>query len=131
MLPKVGDVVSSSDVFVQEDFDNFTALSGDDNPIHVDPEFASNSRFGSTVAHGMLLYSRICGVLSVHFPGSAQIEQQLKFTAPTFAGEEVKTRIVVIKVEDGRRCVSLSILMTASEDKIVCDGTALLRWSER
>jgi len=43
----------------QADFDAFAAVSGDDNPIHVDPEFSAHTRFGRTVAHGMLLYSRL------------------------------------------------------------------------
>ena len=35
--------------FAQRDFDRFAALSGDDNPIHVDAAFAARTRFGRTV----------------------------------------------------------------------------------
>ena len=48
--------------FVQADFDAFAELSGDDNPIHVDHEFAANSRFGRTVSHGVLLYTVLRGL---------------------------------------------------------------------
>ena len=43
----------------QDAFDRFAALSGDDNPIHVDPDFSARTRFGRTVSHGMLIYSRV------------------------------------------------------------------------
>ena len=55
--------------FSQSDFDRFAALSGDDNPIHVDPEFAARSKFGRTVAHGMFLYGNVCRLLGTPLPG--------------------------------------------------------------
>jgi acyl dehydratase len=41
------------------EFDAFARLSGDDNPIHVDPDFSSRTRFGRTVSHGMLIYAKL------------------------------------------------------------------------
>ena len=40
--------------FEQDDYDEFARLSGDVNPIHVDPDFSSRTRFGKTVAHAVL-----------------------------------------------------------------------------
>ena len=45
-------------------FDRFARLSGDDNPIHVDPAFSARTRFGRTVAHGMLLYGRVWAMIA-------------------------------------------------------------------
>ena len=45
--------------FSQADFDRFARLSGDDNPIHVDPRFAARTRFGRTVAHALATCSSI------------------------------------------------------------------------
>jgi acyl dehydratase len=53
--------ISEVKTFTQAEFDAFARLSGDDNPIHVDPEFSARTRFGRTVAHGMLLYGVNCG----------------------------------------------------------------------
>src|SRR5688500_2787 len=45
----------------QAEFDLFARISGDNNPIHVDPEFSARTRFGRTVSHGMLLYTVLWG----------------------------------------------------------------------
>ncbi|MFN2187131.1 MAG: MaoC family dehydratase [Candidatus Promineifilaceae bacterium] len=128
MKPKLGQVITGSRVFTQADFDKFAVLSGDDNPIHVDPEFAARSRFGATVAHGMLLYGILCGVIRQHFPDSAQIDQRMMFTAPTFAGEEVNIRCEVVEIDPNSNQFKLDIHMVAAGGKIVCDGDSTLRW---
>jgi acyl dehydratase len=77
----------------QADFDLFAELSGDDNPIHVDPDFSARSRFGRTVAHGMLLYTRLWGMLHARTPGMRAAEQSLMFPAPSFAGEALRLTV--------------------------------------
>ncbi len=57
--------------FSQEDFHRFARLSGDHNPIHVDPDYAAGTRFGATVSHGMLLFSAVRGLIHDFFPAPA------------------------------------------------------------
>lgn len=73
--------------FSQDDFDRFARLSGDANPIHVDPRFAARSRFGRPVAHGMLLLAVLRGLVERLAPGGRMAEQQVVFPAPTYTGE--------------------------------------------
>ena len=73
--------------FSQQDFDLFAQLSGDDNPIHTDPDFCSGTRFGRTVAHGLLLCSVLRGLIEQLLPGGRLGEQSVMFPAPTYAGE--------------------------------------------
>ncbi|MHA7776602.1 MaoC family dehydratase [Roseibium sp. M-1] len=73
----------------QADFDAFAKLSGDDNPIHVDPEFSARTRFGRTVSHGMLLYTRVFAHLQAIYPGRPQQMQTLMFPNPAYADEEL------------------------------------------
>ena len=76
----------------QQDLDAFAALSGDDNPIHVDPQRAAQLTFGTTVAHGMLLATVCDGALraSVDWPWRAMA---LTFPAPTPVGSEVELHL--------------------------------------
>jgi len=108
----IGQRATLNRVFTQEDFNRFAALSGDDNPIHVDPEFSARTRFGRTVSHGMLLYGTICGALSAHFPGVRQLEQELMFPNPTFVGEEVTVRLEVAEIWPAARVARLKTLIT-------------------
>lgn len=89
-------------VFTQDEFDLFAQLSGDANPIHVDPTFAATTRFGATVAHGMLLFSAIRGLIERRFPGSRLLRQQLMFPAPTYAGEAVTLELTPLAADSGR-----------------------------
>lgn len=77
----------------QSDFDRFAALSGDDNPIHVDPTFSARTSFGRTVAHGMLIYSRVWALITAARPGARHVSQTLMFPAPAYAGEELRIHI--------------------------------------
>ena len=96
--------------FAQAEFDAFARLSGDDNPIHVDPAFSASTRFGRTVAHGMLLYSAVWGLLRRRFPGYGCATQELMFPAPTFAGEPMILEATIETVEpDGRLDVATQL----------------------
>ncbi|MCJ9430135.1 MaoC/PaaZ C-terminal domain-containing protein [Kordiimonas marina] len=70
----------------QDEFHRFAALSGDDNPIHVNPTFAAGTRFGATVAHGLFLVSILRGLMDELVPGGTQVSQSVMFPAPTYAG---------------------------------------------
>jgi acyl dehydratase len=109
--------------FEQRDFDRFAALSGDDNPIHVDPAFAARTRFGRTVCHGMLLYSTICRALTDELgPGFAQQEQELMFVTPTYTGEEVAVRLEVTAVQPESGSADISTVITRPDGSIACHG---------
>ena len=73
----------------QKDFNLFADLSGDHNPIHIDPAYSAETRFGATVSHGMLLFTLIKGATQKLFPEYEMIEQELMFPAPAYADEEL------------------------------------------
>jgi len=126
--PEVGSTWVKTRAFTEEDFDRFAALSGDDNPIHVDAEYSAASAFGRPVAHGMFLYSCLCGLLNEAFPGSVQERQELKFPAPTFTGEEMTLRATMVALEGSGATVAVEVI---DPDGITtCIGEAVLRMAE-
>lgn len=113
----------------QSDFDAFAELSGDDNPIHVDPEFCARTRFGRTVSHGMLLATVLRGLLDELLPGSRLLEQKLMFPSPTYAGDALRFA-VVRKSDDGRRVVADVSCERIEDGVITCAGEATLERRE-
>lgn len=109
---EAGQVFETLRRFSQDDFDRFARLSGDDNPIHVDPAFAAGTHFGHTVAHGMLLYSALSAALDAHIPGNRQLEHEMMFPSGTPAGEEVRIRIAVDSVDprSGEAVLEVAVL---------------------
>ncbi len=126
---QVGQKTRVQRVLDQSDFDRFAALSGDDNPIHVDPAFSAQTKFGRTVAHGMLLYSLVCGVLGDQLPGpgTLQLEQELMFPYPTYVGEQVSLQVKVTGLGPGEGLAELSTLLVEPDGHPGLQGRTLVR----
>ena len=86
--------------------EQFAAISGDDNPIHLSDDFAATTRFGQRIAHGMFTASLISAVIGTRLPGpgAVYLSQTLKFLAPVKIGDVVVATVEVAEmVEKGRR----------------------------
>jgi acyl dehydratase len=111
-------------VLTQDDFYAFAELSGDDNPIHVDAEFSARTRFGRTVSHGMLLYTILRGLTDNLAPGATQLQQELKFPAPAYAGEPVRFEAKIATESPSKRMVDMTATRL-SDGSVVCQGTCV------
>ena len=84
------DVISKE--IKQEDLNAYAKASGDDNPLHLDPEFAAKTQFGGIIAHGMLTLAFVSemmtaahgrdwlesGGLRVRFKGAARVGDRVE-----------------------------------------------------
>jgi len=115
--------VNTVKVFSQEDFDRFAGLSGDNNPIHTDPLFCAGTRFGRTVAHGLLICSVLRGLIEQLVPGARLDEQSVMFPAPTFANEPMQ--FTVHTAGDTGNGIELTLEVKRMNDGVVtCQGQA-------
>jgi acyl dehydratase len=87
--------------FTDEDVRRFVEITGDVNPLHVDDEFASRSRFGGRVLHGMLTASIFSTMVGMFLPGTGAIyrSQTLTFLRPVPVGATVTAHFVVRSVD--------------------------------
>jgi 3-hydroxybutyryl-CoA dehydratase len=60
-----GSFVTQGRTITEADLVSFAALTGDWHPQHGDATWAANSRFGSRVAHGMLVLSYAVGLVPI------------------------------------------------------------------
>ena len=109
----------------QADFDRFAAVSGDDNPIHVDPEFSARTRFGRTVSHGMLLYSILWGIIQNLYPGARQLSQNLMFPNPAYANEDLAFEVNE-ESSDAGKVVLITRVVRVIDNSVCCDGRAVI-----
>jgi acyl dehydratase len=125
---RVGQRAGLEKTFTQDDFNRFAILSGDDNPIHVDEAFSARTYFGKPVAHGMLLYSIISSLLGKQLPGpgSWQMEQELVFPSPTFAGEPVTFAVEITGIQ-GENLAELTTHVTRTTGEAGATGSAIVR----
>ena len=126
--PTLGQVIVAKRTFTQENFNLFAELSHDNNPIHVDPEFAATTRFGRTVSHGMMLYGMLCGVLSANFPAARQLEQELVFPKPTYAGDEMTICLEVTEIIADSKQARLTTTITRPDGENSYEGHTLIQW---
>ncbi|MFV8834823.1 MaoC/PaaZ C-terminal domain-containing protein [Aquisalimonas sp.] len=112
-------------VFTQVDFKRFGDISGDRNPIHVDPAFSAETAFGATVAHGMLLFSAVHGLVARSWPGARLLQQDLMFPAPTYADEPVIIALEPLWQEDGC-CWRVATRVEKADGRRGLDGQCLV-----
>ncbi|VDP99115.1 unnamed protein product [Trichobilharzia regenti] len=51
----IGDRVTLTRRITIEDVKNFAKLTGDMNPVHLDAEYAKQTRYGKCIVHGILV----------------------------------------------------------------------------
>lgn len=123
---KVGDSAETTRTIEQADIQAFADVTGDHNPVHVDDTFAKTTRFGRTIAHGMLTASLISAVLATKLPGegSVYLGQTLQFLAPVFPGDEITARVTVKEIREDKPIITLETICLNQDNKIVISGEA-------
>ena len=103
----------------------FAALSGDNNPVHLDDDYASRSIFKGRVAHGMFAGALISAALGADLPGpgAVYLSQRLEFRRPIRPGDEVTVRVTVSSVEPPRAVLQTQVLVRG---KLAVDGEAVV-----
>ena len=113
--------------FSQQDVADFARVTGDNNPVHLDEEFASKTIFKTRIMHGMLgacVFSKVFGTL---FPGEGTIylSQSVNFLKPMYVDVIYEAHFEVMEIlEKNRARISTTIL--TNEDKKVVVGDAVI-----
>jgi acyl dehydratase len=100
------DFPTVSERVTQESIDAYAKISGDFNPLHVDPVAAAASEFGGTIAHGPIALHPFFRA-ATEWLGTdalpAGSEVKVTYRAPTRPGDELTVRLGELgTAEDGR-----------------------------
>jgi acyl dehydratase len=100
-----GDTATFTRTLSEEELVLFAAVSGDVNPLHLDPEYAAGSMFKQRIAHGMWSGSLISAALATVMPGPGTIylDQSLSFKRPVKLDDTLTVTLKVLRKEPKNR----------------------------
>jgi acyl dehydratase len=130
MTPTVGQVYKEQFVITQDQVKIFAEITGDDNPLHLDDEFASTTIFKKKIVHGFLGGAFFSKILGTRFPGPGTIYlgQTMKFLAPMFVNQHYEARVQVTEIQKEKARLKLStIVVNVSDESKVIEGEALVQ----
>jgi acyl dehydratase len=101
----------------QGEVDRFAELTGDFNPIHVDPAHAAQTMFGGTIAHGFLSLSLLAPVTQLLEVSDASTSvnyglEKVRFPAPLKVGALWRGRAEVTEVSEIKGGVQAKLTAT-------------------
>ena len=73
MKPEIGQTATIEKTLDKQTVEAFASVSEDNNPIHLDEDFAKTTQFERPIVHGMLASSLISGLLASKVPGAGSI----------------------------------------------------------
>ncbi len=111
----------------QEQLNAYAVASGDDNPLHLDAEFAAKTQFGGIIAHGMLTLAFISEMMA-HAHGRAWLESgalRVRFKGAAYVGDQVQAWGNLAKEQDSAKTYSVGVKNSTSGQDLIT-GTASL-----
>lgn len=111
----------------EDDIARFAEVTGDRNPVHLDPAYAARTIFKSRIAHGMLTASYISAVFGTEMPGPSAIyvSQTLNFRAPVHIGDLVTAKVAVVGLFPEKRRAKFACVCLV-DTRPVLEGEAML-----
>lgn len=117
---------SVSKTITETDIYNFAGIIGDINPLHVNEEYAKNTRFKTRIAHGMLTASFFSTIVGMCIPGADAIYlgQTLKFLLPVKVGDTITATGEVTKIIPEKKIAYLKTTVINQNGDLVIEGEA-------
>ena len=133
-LMKEGDGFRHIFNYSQETVEKFAKITGDDNPLHLDADYAAGTVFKRPIIHGMLGAGVFSKVLGTIFPGRGTIymQQEIKFLRPIYAGTDYEAVFKILSVNRKRHSAVIETkIVNVQTGKRCTDGQAEVMNVER
>jgi len=121
----------------QEDVNTFADVTGDRNPVHLDPDFAARTPFGTTIVHGYLTLSLVVPLMAEVFEvtdlgvGINYGLNKLRFPAPVPVGSRIRVKgsvTAVTEVPGGFQVESAVTFEVEGQEKPACVAELVVRY---
>lgn len=125
---EIGDQASTTRTFTEQEVVDFAKLSGDNNPLHLNEDFAKRTSFKHRIVHGHLVSSMYSDILGSQLPGLGTIylKQRVTYTKPVFLGDTITSSVVVLEKDLEKNRVKLETRSINQNGELVIIGEAVV-----
>lgn len=125
----VGDKAEFKHAITEQDVRKFIELTGDDNPLHTNHDFAKKTPLKRTVVHGMLSASFISTIIGKYIPGKGAlwVSQNLNFLLPVRVGDELTIHAEILKKQTRHNMLTLKTEIRNQHKQVVVSGEGLVK----
>ena len=125
----IGDSAIVVHTITDSDIEKFVELTGDDNKLHVNKEFAKKTEFKKPVVHGMLGASFISTLIGTKLPGDGALwfSQTLEFLRPVRVGDTITVQAQVISKNDKSNTIELNTEIINQNKQVVTTGISKIK----
>jgi 3-hydroxybutyryl-CoA dehydratase len=114
-------------VITEADIDQFAALSGDVNPVHLDEQYAGKTVFGGRIAHGAFSLSLLSAAMA-KLPGVVIfLSQSVRFLKPVRIGDRIIATAEVTGLRRDKGILTLKNVCMNQKGETVVEGEAAVR----
>lgn len=125
----LGDTATVIHTITDADIEKFVELTGDDNKLHINKEFAKKTEFKKPVVHGMLGASFISTLIGTKLPGDGALwfSQTLEFLRPVRVGDTITVNAEVISKNDKSNSIELKTEIVNQNRQVVTTGISKVK----
>ena len=122
----VGQKASRTVTLTSEHVKLFAELTGDQNPLHFDKEFAAKTKFGKLVVQGGLTTGVLHAIVAMDMPGPGTVflSQNWKFIAPVFIGDTITATAEILSLHAEKPVTQLGITVKRQDEEVLLEGEA-------
>lgn len=105
--------------------DKFLEISNDNNPLHIDKNYAKDKGFPDRVVYGLLTSSFYSTLVGVYLPGKYCILQSIdiQFSKPVYIDDTLKIIGKVSYINEAYKQIEIKAIITNQENKKVSKAT--------
>ena len=130
----IGQILNHEFVFTQAQVNSFAEVSGDNNPIHLDAEYAATTAFKKPIIHGIFSASIFSKYFGTIMPGEGTIylKQSLEFLRPMYVDTPYEAFMTVKDIESAKNRATIDCkVIDKTTGKTTISGEAVLMHKEK
>jgi 3-hydroxybutyryl-CoA dehydratase len=131
-LYAVGDHAQFAKTVTDFDVYGFAGIVGDFYGVHVNEEYAKQTRFERRIAQGALsvgFLATVMGYMAAKAPqpGAVSYRYDITFTAPVYLGDTVTAKLVLASKDEARNTCVFDASVTNQSGEVVAQGQTYLK----